>query len=120
MAVEDGAVLGRLLGLFSRSRSQSKSVPSILRVYEGIRKDRTTLNVKGAIHNRELYHMVDGTPECVRRNELCRANDWDDETSTFPWGYGNLSYLKDLLGFDAIQSAEDAFAQSELDSGIRP
>lgn len=54
MAIEDGAALGILMGSLSQSRleNRKKRPPEILRVYEAMRKRRTTTIVQGAIENR--------------------------------------------------------------------
>jgi salicylate hydroxylase len=57
MAVEDGAAIGILIGSLSQSRLQDREahIPEILRLYEAMRKRRTTTNVQGAIENRHLF-----------------------------------------------------------------
>jgi salicylate hydroxylase len=110
MAVEDGAVLGRLLGLFSEHNLPKSKLPELLRVYEKARKDRTTTVVKTADGNRELYHMVDG-PEQQQRDRLMKEHDWWDEGRRFPWTFGDLGFLRELYGFDAVGSAEGMFGK---------
>ncbi|TKA67890.1 hypothetical protein B0A49_05472 [Cryomyces minteri] len=110
VAVEDAAVLGKLLGLLSREENWQSSVPATLQLFEQVRKQRTTLNVQGAIENRHLYQMVD-VEECEQRDQLLRQIDWDDEKGDCRWCWASMRYLKDLLGFDAIESAEEAFAE---------
>lgn len=63
MAVEDGAVLGKLLGLLSQfpridETERHLLVPAALKLSESLRKSRTTLNVQGAVRNQEMYHMA--------------------------------------------------------------
>ena len=111
MAVEDGAVLGRLLGLFSRNQCSTSSLPSLLRLYQEIRKERAQTTVKTATTNGRLYHKVDG-PEQEERDRLFAAHDWWDEGRSFPWVYADLPYLHELFGFDALKSADTAFDQS--------
>jgi salicylate hydroxylase len=110
MAVEDGCALGIVLGLLSRldvARPRTL-VPDVLKLYESMRKHRTTVNVQGAIENRKLYHMEDG-PGADARNAALRGTDWFDPQSKNPWKWANLGYLKDLMGFDTIQDARDRF-----------
>ena len=110
MAVEDGAALGVLLGQLSRSgRTGRKAyVPEILGVYEVMRKKRTTLNVQGAIENRDLFQMAD--PERVeKRKEQLRKADLNDINNDCPWGYANLKYQKQLMGFDTIADAREQY-----------
>ena len=65
MAVEDGAVLRRILGLLNQSTDvfsrPVNHVNAVLKLYETIRKARTTLNVQGAAHNRYWYYLHDGS-----------------------------------------------------------
>ena len=110
MAVEDGAVLGKLLGMQQHQRSTEATIPEVLKLYESLRKTRTTLNVNGAFENRNLYHMLPEEVVRQRRNEQLAELDWDDFESTFPWSWGRLPYLKDLLGVDVVAGAQAAFA----------
>jgi len=112
MAVEDGAVLGRLLGLFSRriEGCDRSGLPSLLREYQELRKDRTTTVVKTATGLRELYHMVDGAQQ-QERDRLLGTHDWWDESGSFPWVFADWGHLNGLYGFDALKSADDAFVR---------
>lgn len=107
MAVEDGATLGILLGRFSKAQLPVARIPDVLRVYELVRKERTTTNVEGAVVNRWLYHMDD--TEAEARDKAFAAHDWDDESIDFPHRWGSLNYTKQLMGFDAMAEAERAF-----------
>jgi len=108
MAVEDGAALGILIGRLSQSQllDRKAHVPEVLRLYEGMRKKRTTTNVQGAVENRELFQMAD--PQKVElRNEDMWAADLTDINSDCKWGYANLRYQKQLMGFDTIKDANE-------------
>jgi len=115
MAVEDGAVLGKLLGLHEKS-GRTSSTPSVLALYESLRKHRTTLNVQGANENRKLYHMVPEDVTKQRRDEQLAELQWGEESNSFPWSWGRYSYLKDLLGFDSIANAEQEFQDFQKSS----
>lgn len=111
MAVEDGAAIGILLGLLSRSVSVAERisrVPEILELYQSMRKSRTATNVQGAIQNRKMYHMEDGL-NCEARNAALGSVDWHDPHNKCEWGWANLRYLKDLMGFDTITDAVNGF-----------
>lgn len=109
MAVEDGAVLGRLLGLLSNSSNlgtkADRLVPEILQLYESLRKSRTTVNVKGAAANQHWYHLHDGQEQEMRDSELETTN-WGEKTR---WNMTDVDYQNDLLGFDVIKECEEAF-----------
>ena len=53
MTADDGAVLGRLLGLLSKSADLGTDhgtvITDVLKLHEGLRKLRATINAKGAI-----------------------------------------------------------------------
>ncbi|KAJ4352591.1 uncharacterized protein N0V89_007940 [Didymosphaeria variabile] len=114
MAVEDGAIIGRLLGQLNRQLSQGvipaslqrESISSVLGLYEKSQKRRTTTNVKGAINNRSFYHMPDGPEQEARDAELAR-HTWTDETSDYMWC--NMAYNKELLGTDSLSNADALF-----------
>lgn len=111
MSVEDGAVLGKLLGLLksdmhSQNMKPSKTViTDVLKLYEGLRKDRTNVIVQGALKNREMYHLHDG-PGQERRDSSLKVADWL-KPNDLHWA--NPSSQMDLLGFDAVKSAQGAF-----------
>lgn len=115
MAVEDGAVIGTLLGLLSRatlpgSRSRKASIPAILELYEKIRKERTTINVQGANEAGVFFHADDG-PEQEARDEELRKIDWRDPSKQSQWAWGNMDKIKDMFGFDTMTDATNKFWQ---------
>lgn len=62
MAVEDGLVLGLLLGKVQSSgripeQERRAHLNSVLRLFESLRKQRTTTNVKGSIANRRMCKL---------------------------------------------------------------
>ena len=82
MAVEDGAIIGKLLGLLQNQYQKGEGSPSeagkpdqgaiisVLSLFEKLRKKRTTRNVQGAIKNRKLFHVKDGIASSVRNFAL--------------------------------------------------
>ena len=116
MAVEDGAVLGRLLGHFQRAECPRGELPELMRLYQSLRKDRTATVVKTATGNRSLYHVLDG-PEQRERDARLGSHDWWDESASFPWVFGDIGYLHQLYGFDTMKSADEVFARSRLAQG---
>lgn len=107
MAVEDGACIGTLLGLVSRSHGVS--IPEVLKLYEELRKRRNLLQVTGAMQNQELFHLGD-EDGVRRRNDLLQTLTWDDEQKGFPWLWGDMNYQTELNGFDTVQDAKEQFA----------
>lgn len=129
MAVEDGAIIGKLLGslqtyiLASSSSNNEPSLSSrasaqyltaeVLALYERNRKARTTRNVQGAVMNRKLFHMQDGILQKIRDFVLgyagvTRKSDWT-WLSSFRQGQ--------TLGLDVLEDCEKAFEdwKSSLD-----
>ncbi|KAJ5951530.1 uncharacterized protein N7479_009943 [Penicillium vulpinum] len=107
MAVEDGAVLGKLLGLHSRDRPDgaTEGIPRILQLYESLQKGRSTTNVNGAKANQRLYHLPDG-PEQVKRDIMLKNADYKSPSSL---SFVDVNYQTALLGCDCIAEAEAAF-----------
>ena len=107
MAVEDGATLGRLLGLLNChpkvKGSPSEHTREILKLYESIRKSRTTKNVQGAVENRFWYHLADGPMQ--RKRDLALGGG-EDNTG---WCWIQEQYQMNLVGFDAVKDSEQAF-----------
>lgn len=114
MAVEDGAIIGRLLGQINQKLDQAvipaslqrESISSVLGLYETSQKSRTTTNVKGAINNRYFYHMSDGPEQEARDSELAR-HTWTNETSNYLWC--NMAYNRELLSTNTLQNANAVF-----------
>ncbi|KAF2167567.1 hypothetical protein M409DRAFT_22372 [Zasmidium cellare ATCC 36951] len=114
MAVEDGAVIGRLLGLVKDSGVSKEKLPGMLQLYETIRKERTTTTVATADANRDLYHMHDGV-EQEKRDAFFGDHDWWDERRTAPYRFADFGFLHELFGFDAVEDAEEGFLMWEKD-----
>lgn len=112
MAVEDGLVLGTLLGRLSTtdaipSRQKRDHIHQILVLFEKLRKTRTTINVKGAVANRKFFHMHDGPDQEQRDRDLAEI-DW---IKPCKWHWGDLSYQQKMLAFDMVKDTNDAFSR---------
>ena len=110
MAVEDGLVLGLLLGHLQANTSMSDQdkrthITTVLQLFEALRKKRTTVNVKGAIANRKMFHMHDGPEQEARDQELAEV-DWQRPCS---WGWADMGYQKKMLAFDSVLDTNNAF-----------
>lgn len=107
MAIEDGAVLGHLLGRLEGDHKQSPElvhghVSSLLQVYEKLRKLRTTTNVKGAEANRYMFHLEDGEEQKNRDAEL-KSFDWIRPSR---WRWADPASQDELLGHDVIAESD--------------
>ena len=110
MAIEDGLILGTLLGRlydidFVSGGEKRRTIHSILELFESLRKQRTTLNVKGAIANRYMYHLPDG-PEQEQRDKDLAEVDWETPCR---WQWADLGYQRKMLGFDMMGDTNKAF-----------
>ncbi|KAM5358691.1 hypothetical protein ACJZ2D_015082 [Fusarium nematophilum] len=119
MAAEDGIVLGNLLGLLNRSElytSQGNGlIPEVLKIYESLRKARTTLNVQGAKSNQYAFHLPDGPLQEARDASLLSSGK-DALVSSF--NFANMDYMRAMLGFDAVAESFQAFRQWEAKSSL--
>ncbi|KAI1608241.1 putative salicylate hydroxylase [Exophiala viscosa] len=112
MAVEDGAVLGNLLSEYKKDLESPDTKlrhclePTILHLYEEMRKQRTTLNVAGAEQNRIFYHLNDGPKQQERDAEMANF-DFATGRSSYTWL--DSEYNKDLLSYDATADAREVY-----------
>ncbi|KAH0430705.1 hypothetical protein CcaCcLH18_07620 [Colletotrichum camelliae] len=101
MASEDGAVLGKLLGLLHKSKLPDKQyIPEVLKLYESLRKSRTTTNVQGAVSNRSTYHLPDGPEQQWRDACLAAADVYLVQTE---FKIADEGYKLDMLGSDSVR-----------------
>ncbi|KAJ5137138.1 hypothetical protein N7448_005692 [Penicillium atrosanguineum] len=112
MAVEDGAVIGKLLGSLQNQNSGNDSslVASVLNLYEQIRKAQTTRNVRGAVMNRKLFHIDDGILQIIRDFALGYAG----VTRKSDWTWYSSFRQRQTLGVDVLDNCEKAFEAWEV------
>ncbi|KAK1703419.1 uncharacterized protein BDZ83DRAFT_686415 [Colletotrichum acutatum] len=110
MAVEDGAVLGKLLGQLMSSGlyhdGARDTILDMLEIYENLRKSRTTINVQGARSNQRAYHLPDG-PIQESRDAWLRSQPRGASPDGFT--LADTAYLGVILGFDALEESVYAF-----------
>lgn len=110
MAVEDGAVLGMLLGMAHERLEGGLSATQIHQIllrYEALRKHRTTINVQGAVHHRWFYHLPDGEDQKMRDCALKEVSWNNSNTSTYMWV--SSDYQNQLLAHNVLQEAKEEF-----------
>lgn len=108
-AVEDGAVLGQLLGRV-RSRAQ---VPQALRMYEALRKARGEAVVRETFKQRHDFHLPDG-PEQEARDALflsALGKEEGEVKGPFPSRWTCPEVQPWLYGYDAFAEVEQAVAK---------
>ncbi|KAK3677627.1 hypothetical protein LTR78_002477 [Recurvomyces mirabilis] len=107
-SIEDGAVLGNVLGAMS-SREQ---LPSALRLYEKLRKKRGETIVKETFAQRHDFHMQDG-PEQQKRDELM-LSQLGRISSKFPSRWQCPEVQPWLYGYDALEETTAALRETPL------
>ncbi|KAJ4313582.1 hypothetical protein N0V84_009339 [Fusarium piperis] len=110
MAAEDGALLGKLLGLFNKAgllaQEKDTALLEVLQLYEGLRKARTTVNVKGATSNRHFYHLPDGPLQESRDAHLLSAMKGAVRPDVT---FANPDYMRAMLASDVVGEGAEAF-----------
>ncbi|KAF3765403.1 FAD binding domain-containing protein [Cryphonectria parasitica EP155] len=102
-AVEDGAVLGQLLG-----HIQSKDqIPKALKMYEKLRKVRGEAIVRETFKQRHDFHMLDG-PEQEERDALFLSMLGKELKGPFPSRWTCPEVQPWLYGYDASREVEEA------------
>ncbi|PVH97216.1 FAD/NAD(P)-binding domain-containing protein [Periconia macrospinosa] len=121
MAVEDGAIIAVLLGLYQHAEKNSlphPSIPETLKLYESLQKKRTTTLHLGSISNQHLYHLDDG-PEQEERDRILKEAKFQElpDGSSEPFIWIDLRYQKAILGRDAVGDARDRWEETMADIG---
>ncbi|MCJ1355885.1 MAG: hypothetical protein MMC33_005877 [Icmadophila ericetorum] len=106
-AIEDGAVLGALFGHLT-SRDQ---IPRLLKIYESIRKPRTTRVVRGSTALGELFHLHDGERQRERDRQLSEA-----PFEGYPNRWADPMFQQWLFSYDAEKEADNAWRRHERPS----
>ncbi|PNP76438.1 hypothetical protein FNYG_10224 [Fusarium nygamai] len=110
MAFGDAAVLGGLLGRFSKTSNEKleasgMTLPKVLGIFESLQKPYSTLNVKGAATNRIMYHLPDGEEQQQRDREFSGMTS--ESESKWTWIDGR--YQRHIIGTDLVKMALDKF-----------
>jgi salicylate hydroxylase len=103
MAVEDGAVLGGLLGKLQRR----EQLGDVLKIYEALRKARTERVVQGSTHQQDIFHLEDGEKQRERDAVLLA----DDVKPGFPNKWRDDELRDWLFGYDAFEEVEKGWEQ---------
>ncbi|KAK1997136.1 FAD binding domain-containing protein [Colletotrichum falcatum] len=102
-AVEDGAVLGLLLGHLT-SKSQ---LPKALKLYERLRKSRGESIARETFKQRHDFHLFDG-PEQEARDEVFLSQLGKEPRGAFPSRWTCPEVQPWLYGYDAYAEVEKA------------
>jgi salicylate hydroxylase len=106
-SLEDGAVLGYLLGKVDgkKKREQLKNVAEL---YQKLRKERGELIAKETFKQREDFHMPDGEKQRAR-DELMLSMLGGELKADFPSRWTCPRVQRWLYGYDAYKEAEEGF-----------
>ncbi|KAG8412660.1 hypothetical protein J3458_013101 [Metarhizium acridum] len=102
-AIEDGAVLGQLLGHI-KSRDQ---LPQALEMYQELRKARGEAIVQETFKQRKAFHMPDG-PEQEARDKIFLSQLGSELKGPFPSRWTCPTIQPWLFGYDASEEVEAA------------
>ncbi|GKZ18314.1 hypothetical protein AbraIFM66951_000872 [Aspergillus brasiliensis] len=106
-SLEDGAVLGGLLGHLKHK----SDLPEILRLYEKLRKSRGEAIVRETFKQRNDFHMHDG-PEQEKRDQLFLSQLGKELKGAFPSRWTCPEVQPWLYGYDAIKEVENVVEQN--------
>lgn len=100
-SLEDGAVLGTLLGRLTRR----DELPAVLRTFERLRKERGDAIARETFKQRRAFHMPDG-PEQEERDAVLRVGPAASQPFPSRWTCPQVQPW--IYGYDAIKDAQDA------------
>lgn len=100
-SIEDGGVLGRLLG----SVESKLQLPQAIELYEQLRKVRSEAIARETFHQRNAFHMLDGQQQ-KERNEIFASQLGKEVTCKFPSRWTCAEAQPWLYGCDAYKEAD--------------
>ncbi|RSL46153.1 hypothetical protein CEP53_010439 [Fusarium sp. AF-6] len=112
-AIEDGAVLGLLLGTLSRQ----EDLPKALMRYQQLRKVRGDSIVKETFKQRDSFHMPDG-PEQEARDAIFLSQLGKELRAPFPSRWTCPEVQPWLYGYDAFKEVEESIKTDPISKGI--
>ncbi|CZR65101.1 related to salicylate hydroxylase [Phialocephala subalpina] len=109
-SLEDGAVLGYLLGKVSQE-NKKEQLPKAAALYQKLRKERGETIQKETFKQRDDFHMEDGERQ-RKRDELMTGMLGGELKADFPSRWTCPRVQRWLYGYDAYQEAEEGFKAS--------
>jgi len=103
-AIEDGAVLGLLLG----NMKARKQLPQALDMYQELRKARGEAIVRETFKQREAFHMPDGEAQEARDRIFLSQLGKDEIVGAFPSRWTCPEIQPWLYGYDAAEEVSAA------------
>lgn len=108
-ALEDGAVLGVLLGKVRRENKATR-LKKVALMYQTLRRDRGAEIQKESFAQREAFHLPDGEVQ-VARDAVMLAALGEEPGEGFPSRWTCPRVQGFLYGYDAYAEAESAYAE---------
>ncbi|PGH02032.1 hypothetical protein AJ80_08926 [Polytolypa hystricis UAMH7299] len=115
LSLEDGAVLGELLGKLT----DKKQLPHILSVYQQLRKGRGEAVARETFKQRHDFHLPDGPEQRERDAVFLSRLHPNESTEPFPSRWTCPQVQPWLYGYDAIKEVEDTVSRDPVLS-LRP
>ena len=106
-SLEDGAVLGYLLGKVDEGRKKEQ-LPRVAELYQNLRKERGELIAKETFKQREDFHLPDGERQ-EKRDELMLSMLGGELKADFPSRWTCPRVQRWLYGYDAYKEVEEGF-----------
>ena len=109
-SLEDGAVLGYLLGKVSAEKKEEQ-LPKVAELYQKLRKERGETIQKETFKQRHDFHLPDG-PEQEKRDELMLSMLGGELKADFPSRWTCPRVQRWLYGYDSYKEVEEAFKKT--------
>ena len=110
MAVEDAAALAECLSHVT-DRSTTTTLRTALSIFERTRQPRTKAVQEASLEAGNILHLPDGAEQEARDAGL-RSDDNREVDSKSAYGVADMRARDRWYGYDAVQAARDAWAQS--------
>ena len=99
MAVEDAGVLSELFA----DLTNVSQIPEILKIYESLRKPRTTRVIQDSLESGKMYKLPNGEEQLDRDRKLAMPG-----LNEYPLHIASQEYKDFLYGYDAFAEADKA------------
>jgi salicylate hydroxylase len=109
-SLEDGAVLGSLLGHVSHAK-RADELPRFAAMYQKLRKERGELIARETFKQREDFHLPDGEAQ-EKRDALMLSMLGGELKADFPSRWTCPRVQRWLYGYDAYKEAEEEYRKN--------
>ncbi|KAL2075156.1 hypothetical protein VTL71DRAFT_98 [Oculimacula yallundae] len=112
-SLEDGAVIGALLGKVEGGTGKEEQLKRCARLYQGLRKERGEGIQGETFKQRRDFHLKDGK-EQEERDKLMLSMLGGESKADFPSRWTCPRVQRWLYGYDAYKEVEEAFAKESF------